>query len=117
MPRRELMLHPASGQRMTLEALATEAGLHPNPVERFVAYGLVEPVSVEVGPEAPEGRSESGTYFHVTAVRRLRTIRRLREDLGINLPGIAVVLDLLKRIEALQREVTNLRQRISKGSQ
>ena len=37
------------------------------------------------------------------------TFRRLREDLGINLPGVAAVMDLLERVEALQRELANLR--------
>jgi DNA-binding transcriptional MerR regulator len=97
----ELMPHPDAGRRLTLEALADAAGCHPGLVERFVAYGLLGPVS-------GEGRV---IWFDVRAVRRLRTIRRLREDLGINLPGIAAVLDLLERIDALQRELANLRRR------
>src|SRR5438309_5215616 len=46
MPGHELMLHPAVEQRLTLEALAAAAGLHSGLVEQFVAYGLLEPVSV-----------------------------------------------------------------------
>jgi DNA-binding transcriptional MerR regulator len=99
MPGQSLMLHPAAGQRLTLEALADAADLHPGLVERFVAYGLLEPVSPR----------DKVLRFEVTAVRRLRTIRRLRDDLGINLPGIAVVLDLLERLEGLQRELAPLR--------
>src|SRR4051794_24432160 len=99
MPGRELMLHPAVGQRLTLEALAAAADLHSGLVEKFVVYGLLEPVTVE----------ERVVWFDVRAVRRLRTIQRLRQDLGINLPGIAVVLDLLERVEALQRDRANLR--------
>ena len=99
MPGHELMLHPALDQRLTLEALADAADLHPDLVERFVAYGLLESVSVE----------ERVRWFDVRAVGRLRKIQRLRDDLGINLQGIAVVLDLLERIEDLQRELANLR--------
>jgi DNA-binding transcriptional MerR regulator len=98
---RELMTHPAAQGRLTLEALAKAAGLHPELVERFVAYGLLEPITVE----------ERVVWFDLIAVRRLRTIRRLREDLGINLPGVAVVLDLLGRIESLQRELAELRRK------
>jgi DNA-binding transcriptional MerR regulator len=43
-------------------------------------------------------------FFDAAAVPRLRTIRRLRENLGINVAGIAVVLDLLDKLAALQRE-------------
>lgn len=101
MPGRELMAHPAAQGRLTLEALAEAAGLHPGLVERFVAYGLLEPIAVE----------ERVVWFDLIAVRRLRTIRRLREDLGINLPGVSVVLDLLGRIESLQRELAELRRK------
>src|SRR2546426_1807477 len=54
---------------------------------RSVAYGLLEPVIEE----------ERALWFEVKAVLRLRVIRRLQEDLGINLPGVAAVLDLLDR--------------------
>ncbi len=101
MPGRELMTHPAAQGRLTLEALADAAGLHPELVERFVAYGLLAPVAVE----------ERVVWFDLVAVRRLRMIRRLREDLGINLAGVGVVLDLLGRIEGLQRELAELRRK------
>ncbi len=99
MSRQELILHPAVRNRITLEALAEAVGFHPGLVERFVAYGLLEPIAFD----------ERVAWFDLTTVRRLRTIRRLREDLGINLPGIAVVLDLLERIEDLQRELAERR--------
>src|SRR4051812_23716674 len=99
MPGTQLMPHPAGGRRLTLEGLAAATELHPDLAERFVAYGLLEPVSVE----------ERLAWFDVRAVRRLRTIRRLREDLGINLPGVAAVLGLLERLEALQRELADVR--------
>jgi DNA-binding transcriptional MerR regulator len=43
-------------------------------------------------------------FFDAAAVPRLRTIRRLRENLGINVAGVAVILDLLEKLQALQRE-------------
>lgn len=95
MPGRELMLHPMAGQRLTLAALATAAHCHPDLVEKLVVYGLLEPLDP----------TDLVIGFETRAVIRLRTICRLRQDLGINLPGIAVVLDLLERIEALQRHL------------
>jgi DNA-binding transcriptional MerR regulator len=95
----ELMIHPALQSRLTLDALAEAVGLHPAIVEQFVDYGLLEPVAIE----------SKLVWFDLAAVRRLRTIRRLREDLGINPSGIAVVLDLLVRIESLQRELAEFR--------
>jgi hypothetical protein len=36
-------------------------------------------------------------------VRRLRRIRRLRRDLGLDVEAVAIVVRLLDRIEALER--------------
>jgi len=99
MSRQELIRQLVTGQRLPLDALATAANLHVGLVERFVAYGLVE----------PDGTEGGNPWFDAKAVRRLQTIQRLRNDLGINLQGIAVALDLLERIEALQRELAEFR--------
>jgi chaperone modulatory protein CbpM len=47
----------------------------------------------------------SGWSFSGGAVRRARTALRLQRDLEINLPGVALVLELLEEIEALRREL------------
>ena len=57
---------------------------------------LVRPAHGE-GVEALFGEAE---------LARLRKIRRLRQDLGLNLIALDVVLRLLDRIEALQSERT-----------
>ncbi len=36
--------------------------------------------------------------YDPSALRRIKTIRALAEDLGVNLPGIGVILQLLDRI-------------------
>ena len=84
---------------MTINTLAGRAGLHPEIVERYIDFGLIEPV--------PSG--ERARLFEASAIVRLRKIERLRHDLGINLAGIAVVLDLLDRLCALERENERLR--------
>lgn len=38
--------------------------------------------------------------YDQAALTRIRTIRRLAEDLGVNLPGIEVILDLLERLDS-----------------
>ena len=42
--------------------------------------------------------------FHGTEVRRVRIALRLERDLGINVPGVALVLELLEELEQLRRE-------------
>ncbi len=50
-----------------------------------------------------------GTYrrkwrFSYVQIRRLQTAQRLRRDLGINIPGAALVLVLLEELEGLRRK-------------
>jgi len=92
--RYDIVLCQREAQLVTMEALAAHAGMHPALVERFVESGLIEPVEW------------AGTtfLFDAAAIARLRMIGRLRESLGINLAGIGVILNLLDRLCALQRE-------------
>jgi DNA-binding transcriptional MerR regulator len=89
-------------EQITLEALAAAAGLHPALVECFVEFGLLDPIEW-VG---------SQLVFDISAVPRLRIIERLRRDIGVNLAGIAVVLDMLDRLHALQRENARMRSQL-----
>ena len=100
--RYDIILCRREPQQLTLEMLASRAGMHPALVEKFVELGLIEPAE----------REAARWLFDASAVPRLRMIGRLRESLGINLAGIAVVLDLRDRFRALQRENETLRSRI-----
>ena len=42
-------------------------------------------------------------------IMRLRRMKRLRHDLGVNFAGAAIILDLMERIRTLNRELTNVR--------
>jgi DNA-binding transcriptional MerR regulator len=88
-------------EQLTLEDLAACVGMPPARLEYFVEYGLLEP------------RARTGTQwlFDPACIARLRMIERLRRDLGANLAGIAVILDLLDRLTTLQREVEQWRRR------
>lgn len=48
--------------------------------------------------------------FSGSALRRARTALRLQRDLEINLPGVALVLELLQELEELRRELKVERQ-------
>jgi hypothetical protein len=88
-------------ETVTLEELSRLVDLHPEMILRLVDLGLVDP---EVG--APEW------LFRDKAVSRIWKIRRLHRDLGINWVGIGVVLDLLDRIDDLEREIAWLRKHL-----
>jgi hypothetical protein len=87
---------------LSVQDLAKAAYLHPKHLEKFVGFGLIEPTV----------RTRSGPMFPRSSLERLRRIDRLRRDLGINLAGIAAVLDMRDRIERLQKEVERLRGRL-----
>jgi MerR family transcriptional regulator/heat shock protein HspR len=97
--RYQLVLRRIEREQVTLDVLAASAGLHPSLVECFVEFGLIE----------PEERTGSQMLFNVSCIARLRTIVRLRRDVGANLAGIAVILDMLDRLAALRRENERLR--------
>jgi DNA-binding transcriptional MerR regulator len=97
--RAHLTLRHSGPEQLTIEHLAACTGLHPARIEHFVEYGLIEP-RVRLG---------SQLFFDTACIVRLRMIERLRRDLGANLAGIAVILDLLDRLATLQREVEQWR--------
>jgi chaperone modulatory protein CbpM len=60
---------------------------------------------VEEGILDPEGASIHTWRFDTRALKRLQTAIRLQHDLGVNLPGSALVLDLLEEMETLRRQM------------
>ncbi|HYB43659.1 MAG TPA: chaperone modulator CbpM [Candidatus Methylomirabilis sp.] len=83
--------------RMSADELAAAAGISPTMLARLVRLGLIEP--------AAEGSAE----FTAASARRLRRMLRLRRDLGVNLTGAAIIVDLLERFERLEAELAHLR--------
>ncbi len=98
---RELLVWRSEHAFLSLEDLANASGLHPGLVEQFVDYGLLEP-SAGSGPRS---------LFPASAVERLRRIIRLKCDLGVNLAGIAVILEMRERLVSLQEELARLQGR------
>ena len=75
---------------LTLEDIAARCRVHPTVVERLTTLGVIDP---EAG-EFPQFRPEM--------VLRLQRGLRLRRDLGLSYHAMALVLDLLERIETLE---------------
>jgi MerR family transcriptional regulator, heat shock protein HspR len=75
-----------------LTVAAQLVGLPPARVRRYLEVGLVRARTDERG--AP--------LLGTAELARLRKIRRLTSDLGLNLAGVEVALRLLDEIEALQ---------------
>ena len=84
---------------LTFDVVATTIGARRSLVVRLAKEGLIE--TVESGTAEP--------LLPRRAVIRLRRMQRLRRDLGVNFAGAAVILDLVGRIEALNRELAEMR--------
>lgn len=63
---------------------------------------------VEEGILEPLGRDPSGWRFHGVSVCRVRCALRLERDLGVNVAGVALALDLLGEIESLRARLQRL---------
>jgi len=73
-------------------------------VDRAYIVELVEEGVLSVATvEAEQWR------FAGNALRRARTALRLQRDLEINLPGVALALELMEQIEAMRRELAGLK--------
>lgn len=76
----------------TLAELCRSCAVEAELIEALVEQGILEPV----------GRHGRNWCFPASSLRRTRITLHLQRDLGVNLAGAAVVLDLLERIEELE---------------
>ena len=79
-----------------LAAAATRAGVSTRRLRMFIRAGVIRPARWE-------GRQ---MLFGDEEIIRLRRIRRLSDDLGLNLAGIEITLRLLDRIALLSSALT-----------
>lgn len=91
---------------LTCEVVAERIGARRSLVVRLARAGLIETLESET---LESESSEPLLPSHV--VIQLRRMQRLRRDLGVNFSGAAVILDLVKRIEQLNRELIEIRRR------
>lgn len=63
---------------------------------------------VEEGIVEPHGRDPVHWRFQGVSVRRVRCAQRLQRDLGVNIAGAALALDLLEELDRLRARVRRL---------
>ena len=64
-----------------------------------------------ISPSRTEGRQR---LYSVADLEQLRRIKALTEDMGVNLAGAEVALNLMGRLEHLEQEVQNLTEELSR---
>jgi DNA-binding transcriptional MerR regulator len=84
---------------LTLSEVACRCGIHPELIDRFVQLGLIDFVERDLNGEA---------LFYDDVIPLVRRILRLRNQLGVNYVGIGVILELMTRIESLEKRIREL---------
>ncbi len=89
-----------SGQAkfVMISVVAERYGIHPQTLRLYEREGLIKPA-----------RSSGNTrLYDEEAMRRLEIILALTRDLGVNLAGVEVILNMKERMEQMQGEVDRL---------
>jgi MerR family transcriptional regulator/heat shock protein HspR len=78
-----------------ISAVAEMYGIHPQTLRLYEREGLLKP-----------SRSEGNTrYYTEEDLARLEFILSLARDLGVNISGIAIILQMRERMEEMQRQI------------
>jgi MerR family transcriptional regulator, heat shock protein HspR len=78
----------------TISAVAEIFDVHPQTLRMYEREGLLKP-----------SRSEGNTRLYTdTDLERLEVILSLTRDLGVNLAGVEIILNMREKMDAMQRE-------------
>ena len=82
------------GGTYTISAVAAQYEIHPQTLRMYEREGLLKP-----------SRSEGNTRLYTDAdLERLELILSLTRDLGVNLAGVEIILNMREKMDAMQRE-------------
>jgi chaperone modulatory protein CbpM len=83
------------GDLVTMEELCRSCTVETETISLLVAEGILDPV----------GERASQWRFTIGSLRRVKIVIHLQRDLGVNLPGAALALELLDQIAELKRAI------------
>jgi len=83
----------------TLTELSQSCGVEAEIIIEMVEYGILE----------PQGDVPVKWVFPVEALKRSKVTLHLQRDLGINLSGAALAIELLEKINLLEQQLSHLR--------
>jgi MerR family transcriptional regulator/heat shock protein HspR len=81
-----------------ISVAAELAGVHPQTLRMYERRGLLR-------PSRTAGNSRR---YSAADIARLRAIQRLTQELGINLAGVQMIMDMEEEVEELRRRSENL---------
>jgi chaperone modulatory protein CbpM len=82
----------------TLDELCLSCNVNPDWVAALVEHGVIQVV----------GHTRSNWAFTTLSIVRVAKAKRLERDLGLNLPGIALALDLLDELDEMRSHLRAL---------
>ena len=78
----------------TISAVADQYSLHPQTLRMYEREGLLKP-----------SRSDGNTRLYTDSdLERLELILSLTRDLGVNLAGVEIILNMREKMDAMQQE-------------
>lgn len=90
------------GLRFTIRVAAEAVGVHQQTLRHYERLELIK-------PHRGTGKIR---YYTEKDIDRLRLIRRLIDELGVNLSGVEIILNMSERTEALQRDIEQQKERM-----
>ena len=86
---------PGKGKYYMISVVAKSYGIHPQTLRLYEREGLLKP-----------SRTEGNTrLYSEDDLRQLEVILNLTRDLGVNLAGVEIVLNMRRKMEHMQAEV------------
>src|SRR5512141_3276629 len=86
---------PSGKAYYMISAVAQKYDIHPQTLRLYEREGLLKP-----------SRTEGNTRLHTDEdLQRLEFILSLARDLGVNISGIAIILQMRERMEEMQRQI------------
>jgi len=93
-----------SEPRYVISVAARILGVQTYTLRYYERIGIVE----------PSRSSGNIRLYSESDIARLRKVKSLMEELGINLAGVEVILNMADRIEELQKQVIELENELNK---
>lgn len=87
----------------TIKSAAALCGMHEQSLRLYERRGLIR-------PQRTPGNMRRYTE---SDIEQIRFIKRLVDDLGVNLAGVEVILHLRRQLIEAQRELEELRRRLT----
>src|SRR5947209_20174725 len=79
----------------TISAVADQYGIHPQTLRLYEREGLLKP-----------SRSDGNTRLYTDAdLERLEVILHLTRDLGVNLAGVEIILNMREKMQEMQSQI------------